>query len=171
MVLSRTDTVILGKWPRSEVSRSPEGKLIMPSNSRHITSYRCFIVTTGLSRTETLFFSRWPWSGLPWSPKVKLIMPTDSRHITSHTCSIVTIAQSRTETLFSADDLDLSKLLKTFLFDKWLLHERICSSCINLRIVQNNKNNNNNNLAFLGHQRSNWLCHRIRDISLLIRVL
>ena len=25
------------------------------------------------------------------------------------------------------------KLLKTFLFDKWLLHERICGSCINLR--------------------------------------
>ena len=25
------------------------------------------------------------------------------------------------------------KMLKTFLFDKWLLHERICGSCINLR--------------------------------------
>ena len=26
------------------------------------------------------------------------------------------------------------KLLKTFLFDKWLLHERICGSCIYLRV-------------------------------------
>ena len=72
----------------------------MPSDSRHITSYTCSILTIALSCTETLFFSRWPWSGLSRSPKVKLIMPSDSRHITSYTCFIVTIALSRTETLF-----------------------------------------------------------------------
>ena len=72
----------------------------MPSDSRHITSYTCSMVTITLSRTETLFFSRWPWSGLSRSSKVKLIMPSDLRYITSYTCSIVTIALSRMETLF-----------------------------------------------------------------------
>ena len=44
--------------------RSPKVKLIMPSDSRHIISYMCFIVTIALSRPETLFFSWWPRSVL-----------------------------------------------------------------------------------------------------------
>ena len=94
------ETLFFNRWPWSGLSRSPKVKLIMPSVSRLIPSYACFIVTIALSRTKTLFFSRWPSSGLSRSPKVKLIMPSDSLHITSYMCSIVTIALSHTETLF-----------------------------------------------------------------------
>ena len=44
--------------------------------------------------------------------------------------SISTYLRSRITTV-SFDSF--RKLLKTFLFDKWLLYERICGSCINLR--------------------------------------
>ena len=100
MVLSRTETVILGKWPWSDVSRSSKVKLIMPSDSRHIISYTCSIVTIAQSRMETLFLSRWPWSDLSRSAKVELIMPSDSRPMICYWCSMVSIALSRTETLF-----------------------------------------------------------------------
>jgi hypothetical protein len=46
----------------------------LSSDSRHIISYTCVIVTIALSRTENLFLSRWPWSGLLRSPNVKMII-------------------------------------------------------------------------------------------------
>ena len=75
--MSHENPFFFSRWPWSCLSRSPKVKLIMPSHSRHITSYTCSLITIGLSHTETLFFSRWPWSDLPRSPKVKLIMPSD----------------------------------------------------------------------------------------------
>ena len=90
---------VFSRWPWSGFPRSPKVKLIIPSDSRHIISYTCVIVTLALSRTETLFFSRCPRSGLSRSPKVKLNIPSDSRHIISYTCFIVTLALSRTEPL------------------------------------------------------------------------
>ena len=75
---------VFSRWPWSDLSRSPNVKLIMPSYSWPMISNFCSIVNIALSRTETLFFSGWPWSVLPRSQTVKLIMPSDSRPITSY---------------------------------------------------------------------------------------
>ena len=99
---------VFSRWPWSDLPRSPKVKLVVPSDSHHMSSHTCFIVTIALSQTETVFFSRWPCSDLSRSPKVKLVAPSDSHHMSSYTCSIVIIAISRTETPFSADDLDLT---------------------------------------------------------------
>ena len=116
------------------------------------------ILNIALSRTETLFFSRWPRSGLSRSPKVKLIMPFDSWHIISYPCSKVTIALSRTKTLF---------------FSRWPWSGLSRSPTVKLTTPSDPRcfSADDLDLAFRGHQRSNWLCHSIHDISFPIRVL
>ena len=82
------------------LSRSPEVKMMTPSDLHHMSCYMRSKVTKALSRTETLFISRCPWSDLLRSPKFKLITPSDSHHTSCYMCSIVTIAPSHTETMF-----------------------------------------------------------------------
>ena len=170
-------TPFFSRWPWSDLPRSSKVKLIMASDLRHITSYTCSIVTIALSRMETLFFSRWPRSGLSRSPEVKLIMPSDSWHITSYTCSIVTIALSCMETLFFSR-CPRSGLLRSpkFKLNMPFDSRHIISytwSIVTITLFHTETLFSADDLeqAFQGHQRSNWICHSIRDISFPIRVL
>ena len=95
--------MFFSKWPFSDLSKSPEVKLFMPSDSRLGSYYKCSSVSIALSPTETVFFSKWFWSDLPWSPKVKLITPSYSWPIRYYECSPVIIALSLTETLYASN--------------------------------------------------------------------
>ena len=50
IALSRTETLFFSIWPRSDLSRSPNVKLIFPFDLRLMTSYLQSIVTISLSR-------------------------------------------------------------------------------------------------------------------------
>ena len=156
---------------------SPEDKLIMSFDSRHIFSYTCSIETMALSRTETLFFSRWPWSGVSRTPKVKLIMLSYLWPMTQNWCSIVTIAQSRTDNLFFSiwpwSDLSRSPKVKLIMPSDSRHITSFTSSTVTIAQSRTKTRLSADDIdpAFQSHQRSNWLCNPLRDISLPIRVL
>ena len=182
---------VFSRWPWSDLPRSPKVKLVVPSDSHHMSSYTCFIVTIALSQTETVFFSRWPCSDLSRSPKVKLVAPSDSHHMSSYTCFIpsdshhmscytcfiVTIALSRTENMFFSrwPCSDLSRSPKVKLVAPSDSHHMSSYTCsiviIAISRTETRFSADDLDLTFQGHQRSNWLQYPIRRIWIPIHVL
>ena len=59
IALSRTETVIFSRWPWSDLSRSPEVKLIMPSDSRPMIPYYYFEILKLLKLETFETFETW----------------------------------------------------------------------------------------------------------------
>ena len=175
IALSRPETLFLADDLYLTFQGHQKVKLNMPPDVRPITYDWCSIVTKALSRTEKLFFSIWSWSDVSRSPKVELIIPFYSRPMTSYLSSIVIIALSRTETLFFSrwpwSDLSRSPEVKLITSsDQRLMtsHQRsivtipLSRFVYEIFVVKLLKH-----LTFL---RSNWSCHPIRDLWLIIIV-
>ena len=88
--------MFLSRWPWSDMSRSPTGKLIMPSDLQPMSSYIYSMFCSNNSANSHInpVFCGWPWSDLLKSPTVKLIKSSDSRFESSYTCFKVTTPQT-----------------------------------------------------------------------------
>ena len=149
----------------------------MPSNLRPMIPYKCTIVTTAISLGNPVFQQMtmiWPFK----VTKVKLIMPSYSRPMTLYLCSMVTIVLSLTETLFFSrwhwSDLPRSPKVKRIMpSDPRQMTSYECS-IVTIALSRRGTlflSRSDLDLTFQGHQWSNWLCHPIRGLWLLICIL